>query len=301
MAPIVGVDVETGRTTRRWVDELEPRLPGFSVAPAAELDPGGVEIAVVGNPPGETLHRYPNLRFVQSTWAGVDALVADPPGVPIARMVSPALTEAMTEFVLMAVLMLHRGAPEYRRRQSARDWEPSLAPPATGRKVGVLGFGSLGAPAARALAGMGFDVLAWARRERGGSIPVVAGNEGLARVLAHAEILVNLLPLTADTVRILDAAAFDRMPAGAALVNVARGGHVVEDDLVAALDAGDLSDAILDVFVHEPLPPSSPLWGHPRVTAFPHVAALSDPARLADAAADNIRRFVRNESPVGLI
>lgn len=297
----VGVWFEDPAVTRRWVDELSPRLEGLSVGDARNMDPAQVEVLVVANPPGRDLERFSGLQFVQSTWAGVDRLVVDPPdGVPIARMVAPGLTRLMTEFVLTAVLFLHRGLPAYRRSQERREWNPLPVTPSTSRTVGILGYGHLGSASARMLSRIGFRVTAWARTARTAEVPVLAGEEGLERVLASSEILVDLLPLTDETRGILDRRAFDRMPPDASLVNAARGDHVVVPDLVEALD-GHLGEAVLDVFPEEPLPADSPLWGHPKVTVLPHIAAPSDPGELADQVADNIRRFVEGSDPRFLV
>lgn len=291
-SPIVAVDLGSTEETGRWVSELATHLPDTAVVPADDVDRSRPLILVVGNPPGHTLHRYPRLRFVQSVWAGIDRLVVDAPDVPIARMVAPVLSEAMAEFVLMATLMLHRGVPRLRRRQARADWAPVSAPPPGDRRVGLLGCGALGGAAASALAEHGFDVVAWGRSYRLEPVPVVSGDEGLVSVLSRSDIVVNLLPLTSETEGILDAVSFRSMPPGSSVVNVGRGAHVVVADLIAALDGGQLSDAVLDVFTDEPLPATSPLWAHPRVTVFPHVAAPSDPRLLAPATAANVRAFL---------
>ncbi|HLU52430.1 MAG TPA: glyoxylate/hydroxypyruvate reductase A [Acidimicrobiia bacterium] len=298
MSAVVGVVVSD--LDRQWITELARLLPECGVTDAAARV-GEVEVLVVGNPPGSILRSFPRLRFVQSAWAGPDRLMGADADVPVARMVAPELTEFMSEFVSMAVLMLHRQAPRYRRAQEARRWEPLRAELARGRRVGLLGYGELGRPVASRLAEIGFDVVAWARSPRHEAIPVVAGAEGFREVLRRSEILVNLLPLTARTRHILDRAAFDLMPRGASLVNVGRGAHVVEADLLEALDDGRLSDAVLDVFEAEPLPPDHPFWAHPRVTVFPHVAAPSDAADLAPHVAANIRRFLEGETPHFLV
>jgi glyoxylate/hydroxypyruvate reductase len=299
--PLVGIAIDPPEKRRRWVNALTPRLEECRVVDADQVDRGEIEILVVGNPPGTDLRRFPRLVFIQSTWAGIDALVEGAPPVPIARLVAPALAELMSEFLAAAVLMAHRGLLEYRRRQARAEWAPIPVLPARRRRVGVLGFGALGAPAARRLAAEGFDVMAWARTPRSEEVPVVAGEEGWHRLLERSEILVNLLPLTGETRGILDTHAFDLLGPGATLVNAARGGHVVEADLLAALDDGRLSDAVLDVFATEPLPVSHPFWSHPRVTVLPHVAAPSDPEDLVAEVVANLRRFLAGKAPCHLV
>lgn len=298
---LVGVAIDPAERRAGWVGELSAFLAGCRVVDVAQVEPDEVEVLVVGNPPGSTLACYPSLRFVQSTWAGVDQLVVGAPPVPMSRLVAPGLTTLMSEFVLTTVLMAHRGLLEYRRRQMRAEWRPEAAVAAGARKVGVLGFGALGEPAAGRLHDAGFDVAAWARTPRPGAVPVLAGREGLGEILARSEILVDLLPLTAATRDLLDRSAFALMPPGATLINVARGGHVVEADLLEALDSGHLADAVLDVFREEPLPADHPFWSHPRVTVLPHIAAPSRPSDLAPAVAANIELFLSGEEPNFLV
>ncbi len=245
-------------------------------------------------PPPGLLDQLPNLKLIISLGAGVDHVLADPslpPGVPILRLVDPYMTAAMSEYVQLQVLRLHRQDPAYLAQQHARVWRPLPQPNAAERRVGVLGLGALGGDAALKLKVLGFDVAGWSRTERKlPGIPSFHGPEGLAALLARSEILVCLLPLTPATQGILDARLFARLPKGAAIVNCARGGHLVEADLLAALDGGQLSAAALDVFGDEPLPQQHPFWHHPRILITPHVAAATHPPTAAAAVADNLRR-----------
>lgn len=300
MTAVVGVWFPDATARRAWLDELRPVLSDLRVVDAVE-EPSEVEVVVVGNPPGDELHHLPKLRFVQSAWAGVDRLVEGPPPVPIARLVAPQLTELMTEFVIAAALYLHRDFPAYARSQARAEWTKRRTQPARKRSVGVLGFGELGRPAARALSGLGFEVSAWARSSRRAEVPVLSGEEGFYEVLGRSEILVNLLPLTPATRGVIDRRALAALPAGAGVVNAARGGHVVESDLLEALDAGSVSHAVLDVFEEEPLPAGHPFWAHEQVTVLPHVAAPSDPSDLAPLVADNVRSFLGGAAPRFLI
>jgi len=240
------------------------------------------------------LRRYPNLRLLVSMGAGVDHLLAPPgppPGVPVVRLVDTRLTQAMSEWVLLNVLRFHRQDPEYRAQQAARIWRELPPPDTSRRRIGVLGLGALGADAARKLADLGFPVAGWSRRPK--TLPGIAchhGPEGLPTVLRQADILVCLLPLTPATRGILDARAFALLPRGAYVLNAARGGHVVAADLLAALDAGHLAGAALDVFEPEPLPPDSPFWSHPKVIVTPHAASATIPASVAPQVIENIRR-----------
>jgi glyoxylate/hydroxypyruvate reductase len=282
-----------------WRQELSSRMPELEFRVWPEVgDAGDVELALVWRPPQGELARYPNLKAILSLAAGVDGLLADPelPDVPIARMVDPSLTRTMIEYVLLAVLRHHREFDRFEREQRARRWAYAFPPQAAESWVGVMGLGELGAAAARLLASHGFQVLGWSRGPK--SLPGVqsyAGRSELHTCLHRTEILVCLLPLTAETRGILDAAAFADLPHGAFVINVARGEHLVETDLIEALDSGRLAGATLDVFRDEPLPADHPLWAHPKVLVTPHVASYSWPATAAEGVVENIRRALSGQ------
>jgi glyoxylate/hydroxypyruvate reductase A len=275
-----------------WRAELQARIPDLDVRIWPEVgDPAQIDLALVWRPPPGELVRYPNLRAILSLGAGIDGLIADPelPDVPIARMVDPSLTRTMTEYVLLAVLRHHREFDRFEQAQRARAWAYAFPPQAADRRVGIMGLGELGAAAAHSLVAHGFQVLGWSRTPKAlDGVVSYAGHGELHTFLHRTEILVCLLPLTAATVGILDAATF-------AVINVARGQHLVEEDLVRALDSGRLAGATLDVFREEPLPPASPLWSHPKVLVTPHIASYSLPATGADGVAANIRRALAGE------
>ena len=283
-----------------WRDVLLAALPelDFRIWPDVG-DPSEIDLALVWRPPQGELARYPNLRAILSLGAGIDGLLAQRglPDVPIARMVDPSLTRTMTEYVLLAVLRHHRQFDHYEREQRATRWSYAFPPQAADRRVGVMGLGVLGATAALTLANHGFPVAGWSRTAK--QLPGIesfAGEQRLGHFLARTDILVCLLPLTRDTAGILDARTFAGLPRGAFLVNVARGAHLVEADLIAALDSGQLAGATLDVFGEEPLPPDNPLWRHPKVLITPHVASYSLPATGAEGVVENIRRARAGQS-----
>lgn len=283
----------------RWIPALEEALPQdrFVLEPADDID-----IALVASPPADTFERLPNLKLVQSLWMGVEQLLADPSlprGVPLARLLDPGMIAAMTETALAHVLDWHRLHFRYRAQQGQKVWRQLPQVLAGERTIGMLGLGELGSVVAQALCARGFRVLGLTRRPR-----QVAGVECLTQlfdVLERSDLLVCMLPLTAQTQGILNAQAFEQMQEGACLINVARGALVVEKDLLGALDSGWLTHAYLDVFQKEPLPPGNPLWTHPRVTITPHVAALTDPRTALPKVVQNIERARRGERPEGLV
>jgi glyoxylate/hydroxypyruvate reductase len=279
----------------RWMTSLAEALPDEDWVFAGEdFDRAAVEVAIVANPAPGSLQGLPGLLLIQSLWAGVDRLLLDPTlpaEVPIARLVDPAMNEAMAETALWAVLSLHRGFFDYARQQQELVWSQALQRRADEVSVLVLGLGQMGGTVAKRLAFNGYRVTGW-NRHATVQLPGVTCRHGeaeLDELLAKAEIVVNLLPLTPATRGLFNAARFGVMRREASLVNLARGAHVVEADLLAALDSGRLRHAVLDVFTQEPLPAEHPLWRHPKVTLLPHVAALTDPRSAARIAADNVR------------
>ncbi len=196
-----------------------------------------------------------------------------PRDVPVARSSEPDGDALMSETALLHVLRHHRFLHEYVLAQQSRAWRPQARLAAADRSVGVMGLGMIGLPAAKTLRDHGFKVAGWSRTAKvADGIAVFHGREQLPDFLARSEIVVNLLALTPATENILCAATFARLPKGAAVINLARGQHVVDADLIAALDSGHLAAATLDAFRIEPLPAESPLWAHPRITITPHVA-----------------------------
>ena len=290
-----------------WRNALTPHLPkGETLIPAPECsDKNAIDIALAANPAWGALATYPRLRFVQSLWAGVDRLLADPalpPDIPIARLVDPEMAQAMLEGTVAAVLYVHRQFPAYLRQQAEHTWRQLPQPNAAHRRVGLLGLGQMGQPVARALAALGFEVHAWGQRPR--SEPGCHyswGEAGLETVLAQAEILINLLPLTPATRGILNARLFSRLPPGAALINFGRGAHLQDDDLLAALTTGQLSHAVLDVFHQEPLPVEHPFWSHSQITVLPHIAASTDPKTAAPIAMQNVVAFREGRELTGVV
>jgi glyoxylate/hydroxypyruvate reductase len=277
-----------------WRAALCAAIPDldFRIWPAAG-DPAEIDLALVWQPPPGELARYPNLRAILSLGAGIDGLLAQPglPDVPVARMVDPSLTRTMTEYVVLATLRHHRAFDRFEREQRAARWSFALPPQAADRRVGVMGLGVLGSAAAASLVAHGFPVAGWSREARQlAGIDSFAGRAGLPAFLARSDILICLLPLTRATAGILDAATFAGLPRGAYVINVARGAHLVEPDLIAALDSGQLAGATLDVFREEPLPQGSPLWRHPKILITPHVASYASPHTAAAGVAENIRR-----------
>jgi glyoxylate/hydroxypyruvate reductase len=282
----------------RWLD----RPQALAVADA-------VQVAVVANPPPGALAGLPKLRLIQSLWAGVDRLLQDPSlprGVPIARMVDPAMNAAMAETALWATLSLHRGFIGNLQAQRRGVWAPQAQRRADAVRVLMLGLGQMGMAAARRIAQQGYRVRGFSLHPRAATAELAgvechSGARALARLLPDSDIVVNLLPLTPSTRGLLDAHFFAALPRGAGLVNLARGAHVVDADLLAALDRGHLGHAVLDVFHVEPLAAGHAFWSHPGVTVLPHVAAQTDPCSAAQVVAANVRALFAGQPLAHLV
>jgi glyoxylate/hydroxypyruvate reductase A len=289
-----------GSERDQWHRALAQAMPQHHLVAVDELfDRTRIEVAIVANPLPGSLRGLPRLRLIQSLWAGVEGLFSDdtvPPDVPIARMADPALATAMAETAVWAVLSLHRGFYAYQRQQRQMLWRQLPQLRADELPITVLGLGTMGAACVRALVPLGYRITAWTRSDTPRDLPPgvvhVHGDDALLPCLRGSSIVINLLPLTPATRGLLDARFFAAMPRGAALVNLARGAHVVEADLRAALGSGRLGHAVLDVFEREPLDPKHPFWRHPRVTVLPHAAALTDPRSAAPLVAANVRALL---------
>jgi glyoxylate/hydroxypyruvate reductase A len=286
----------------RWLPLLAQALPRdrFFLAPEADID-----IAIVATPPPGTLAKLRRPKLIQSLWMGVERLVADPAypkGVPLARIIDPGMVAAMSETVIAHVLDWHRHHYRYRAQQRAIRWECHEQHLAADRTIGLLGLGELGTQAALRLRGLGFRACGWSRRPKAlEGIETFSGSEGLSEMVAQSDALICLLPLTPQTRGILDARLLSRLRPGGCVINVARGGHLVASDLMAALDRGALAHAYLDVFEPEPLPADDPLWRHPAVTLTPHAAAATEPRTAVAKIVENVERVRRGEPPRHLV
>jgi glyoxylate/hydroxypyruvate reductase A len=263
-----------------------------------------VEYLIAWQVPPDFIAQMPNLKVLFSSGAGVDHvdLSAVPPHVPLVRMVEPGIINGMVEYVSLAALALHRDFFDYVAQKASRSWNPIEVPPASARTIGVMGLGSLGCAVLERLATYGFRLCGWNRSPRSiEGVETFAGADRLQPFLAECDILICLLPLTPATQGILNRELFAALPKGAAVVNVGRGAHLVEADLLAALDSGQISRAILDVTEPEPLPREHPFWTHPRVLVTPHVASMTQPETAAPILLENIRRHRRGEPLVGVV
>src|SRR3984893_12072439 len=289
---IINLDKHIGNA-QAWRDTVRDQLPDLPIRiwpDAGEVK--DIEYLAFMHPDFDVLPAFPNLKAMFSRSAGVEAFARHPklPKVPLGKVEPPGGDPMMTEYVIMHVLRLHRDMPAYQAAQANREWRRVPIARPEHRRVGFLGFGMMAKAPALVLKSLGFRVSAWVRSPRGAAeVPIFHGPDQLERFLNQTDIAVCLLPLTRETEGIFCARTFAMMPKGAMLINVGRGGHVVEADLIAALDLGQLSYAALDALKPEPLPPESPLWLHPKVTVMPHVARRPTVAQLVTEIAANIQ------------
>ena len=277
-----------------WRRALQAELPDLAFHAHPDIgDPQAVRYALTWKPPAGFFAAFPNLALVVNLGAGVDSLVArdDLPDVPISRLSDDGMVSLMTSYVMFSVIRYARDIHIFERAQRRGEWHYVHPRALSDIKVGVLGLGELGAPAAKALAGLGFDVRGWSRSAKTiEGVRCSAGLDSLDGFLREIEILVVMLPLTADTRGLLDSRRLSLLPQGAKLINASRGAVVDESALIAALQSGQIAEATLDVFAVEPLPAGHAFWRMDNVLITPHLASITVPEAAAREVAESIRR-----------
>ena len=287
-----------------WRDIVAARVPEVPFLRWGHdaVDPQTVRYIAAWNAPADFIAQFPNLEVLFSVGAGIDQLPLDalPDRVRVVRMVEQGIITGMAEYVAMACLALHRDLPFFLAEQRAGRWSYRHTRLAVESRIGIMGLGELGRAALDVLKPLGFPLSGWSRTAREiEGVQCYAGADGLGAFLAQSDILVCLLPLTDETRGILCRETFARMPSGSALVNAARGGHLVDADLIEALDSGHLRAAMLDVTVPEPLPEGHAFYGHPAIILTPHVAAETRHATAGNVLADNLERLLAGQPLLG--
>ena len=289
---------------RYLVPAFQALRPDIEWRTADQLgNPEDIDAAVCWQPPHGVLDKLPKLRLIQSIGAGVDHIYADPGlprHVPVCRIAEAGMTAGMSSYVAWAVINRHRHFPDYLRNCAQGIWRESPIVPPSEHRVAIAGLGRLGLAAARALAALGYRVSGWSRSPKADLPEGIAGHhgaQGLPGLLASADTLVCLLPLTEDTRGFLNAATFAQMPRGAHVINAGRGEHLVEQDLLAALESGQLGYATLDATPVEPLPQDHAFWNHPGILVTPHIATRTPPAAIARQTLENLRTVQAGKLP----
>ena len=290
------------------VPAFQAACPGIDLRLPPDLGPlHTIEAAACWQPPPGVLATLPGLRLVQSMAAGIDHLTGDPTlpqQVPLCRIVDHEMASGMAAYVVWAVVHHQRHMGLLLRQADEQQWKTQPVQPTRQHRVGIAGLGTLGQACARALLALGYSVRGWRRSASGGAPDGVAlfqGDGQRADFLAGCDTLVNLLPLTDATRGVLDAALFAQLPPGAHLVNVGRGEHLVEADLLAALANGQLGAATLDTFAQEPLPADHPFWQHPQITVTPHIATRTHPSVLVRQTLDNLAAVRAGQRPAAVV
>lgn len=278
-----------------WRSAINAELPELSVRFMPEAgDARDIRYLAFGKPQFDALPELPNLQLMLTRQAGVDGFINHPkrPLVPLTKLEPEDGDPMMTEYVIMHVLRLHRNMIDYQNQQAQKIWEPIQQRRPEERRIGFLGLGAMAKKPADILVQLGFDVASWTRspREKTG-ITNFHGPDQLEAFLSRTDIAVCLLPLTPETRGIFRSSTLAMMPAGGIVINIGRGEHVVDTDLIDALNSGHISAAALDTTYPEPLPEDSPIWDHPRITLLPHVARRPNVAQLAPQIIENIKRF----------
>ncbi|CNH71646.1 putative oxidoreductase [Yersinia intermedia] len=293
---------------KQWLSGIESRLPSAKIRQWRRGDIQPADYALVWQPPHEMLARRVDLKGIFALGAGVDAILDQerrypgtlPTGVPLVRLEDSGMSVQMQEYVVANVLRYFRRMDEYQLQQQQKIWQPLEPHQHDNFTVGILGAGVLGKSVAHKLAEFGFTVRCWSRTPKQiDGVTSFAGNEKLPAFLQGTQLLINLLPNTPETVGILNQSLFSQLNNRAYVINIARGAHLLERDLLAAMRAGKIAAATLDVFAEEPLPPMHPFWTHPRITITPHIAAITLPEAAMDQVVANIHAIEAGRVPAG--
>ncbi|MFK5927560.1 MAG: glyoxylate/hydroxypyruvate reductase A [Desulfuromusa sp.] len=305
----------------RFLESLIAVVESGSIAAAARLHsqdpelkleiwpeirfPDDVEFALCWNHPASILQQFPNLKCISSLGAGANHLLNDdtrPLDIPLVRLVDHGLKQSMAEYLMLGVLEHFRRFKDFRQQQTHNQWTAQQIPHIFELGIGIMGYGELGQYVAKKLSDFCFNVYGWSRRPKEiDHISVYAGYDALGEFLKKANVLVCLLPLTSETKNILNTQAFSQLPLNAYLINVARGAHLVDADLLSALDSGQLSGALLDVFREEPLPKHHHFWTHPKIAITPHIASVTNPESAAEQIIKNYYRVLSGDHLLNLV
>lgn len=292
-----------GKDPKSWIDAIHSEDPSIDIQVYPNIDrPQDVEAAVVWQHPKGILSEFPNLKLVSSMGAGVDHILTDtsiPEHLPIVRIVDDKLTWSMTNYVVMGVLNFHRQIIRYQKDQKRKVWD--MSNPEIEVKVGVMGVGALGFDVLEKLDFMGFPVVGLGFSEKDNFPFPYFPKSKMDEFLKEVNVVVCLMPLTPDTQDILNLGFFEKCIPGTYLINVARGKHLVEEDLPVAFDKGYLSGALLDVYRTEPLPENHPFWNLEKLNLTPHIASVTNPSAAVPQVLDNIKRVKANEDLKNLV
>ncbi|UNM95059.1 glyoxylate/hydroxypyruvate reductase A [Ignatzschineria rhizosphaerae] len=298
---------DTGRGIEHWRDEFAKADSSLTIYGLDDsYDPLEIDVVLAWKPPSGIFPTLKNLKLTHSLGMGVDHIIKCPDllrDVPIARIIDTDMSVQMSEYSLYGTLTAFRKFHIYQKQQAQNEWRPRSRNFHEDFKIGILGLGELGSAVAASLYQNGFTNLrGWSKSQKSISgIQSFAGDENLEEFATGLDVLICLLPLTKETIHILNLDLFAKLNEGAYLINPARGEHLVEEDLITALDKGYLSGALLDVFTQEPLPEDHPFWQDSRIELTPHIAAETNPRTASEQVIQNIQRVKENLPALNLI
>lgn len=295
--------ISPGRDVSSWVNTFNKFDPGIGIQIFPDIsDKNSVELAILWQHPKGILKEFPNLKLICSMGAGVDHILSDPEiplSLPITRIVDPGLTVPMTNYVIMATMNYHRQLYRYQSNQKKKVWD--MSNPELETNVGVMGVGALGGDVIEKLRFLGFTVYGYGNSpKKETDYPYFFGHE-LPQFLKHVNLVICMLPLTPSTENFLNMGFFRKCNKGTYIINVARGNHLVEDDLLTAIDQGIISGAFLDVFRKEPLPQDHPFWNSEKITITPHIASVTNPNSAIPQIIENYKNLKNNKPLINQI
>ncbi|WP_439882616.1 2-hydroxyacid dehydrogenase [Pontibacter sp. MBLB2868] len=298
--------ISQGRDMTPWAEALKEKRPELDLRVYPDdSNKEEVAFALVWNHPLGVFKEFPNLKCISSMGAGVDHIMKDPElpaNAAITRVTDENLTRDMADFCVALVMNHLRGLAFYKMQEAAHDWQPRHYLNISDVTIGVMGVGVLGAHVASQLSNLGFKVNGWARSKKMiEGVEIFSGDTMLGDFLATSDILICLLPLTKETTDILNRDTFQKLPKNAFVINVARGAHLVDADLIEMIDTGHLSGASLDVFRQEPLPEEHPFWSHPKINVTPHIASVTEPKAVVSLILENYDRVRNNEHLLNVV
>ena len=297
MKKIVFISRLDNKAQLEWLSCLRKQLPNEAIQLPEQMSEDEfqqVDIAIVADPDPTVIAKFPNLVWIQSLWAGVEKLLSEKSlqHIKIVRLVDPELAKTMAEAVIAWTLYLHRNMPEYAQQQIEKKWRQLPYIPAKNIKVGVLGAGHLGLTSLKSLQQLEYQVSCWSRTPKQlEGVESYSGDSGLESLMSNSDIVISLLPLTAETHHLLNTALLTRLPVGAKIINFSRGAIIDTEALLRLLNTRHISHAVLDVFEHEPLPVTNSMWSNPNITILPHISAPTDKNTSIKIAADNIKQY----------
>ena len=298
--------INPGKKVAAWEKRIRTLAPEADIRVWPDVgNPNDVEFVLTWNHPRGELKKYSRLKCIASMGAGVDHILRDPNlprDIPVTRLVDPSMAQSMSEYVVTNVLNYCRHMHIYWENQSQGRWAPRIQRQIRNECVGIMGLGQLGAFTASRLNRMGFPVVGWRRTpQKLDGIDTFFGEAQMDTFLNQVTILVCMLPLTPHTQGILNHDTFNKLQPGSFVINVARGEHLVETDLLEALETDQLAGACLDVFRKEPLPPDHPFWHHPKIRVTPHISSLTNPAAVVPQIVENYRRMIAGQPLLNVI